>query len=102
MGWRNIYAHYTPVTRRIDRIEVHDYFAVSRAPDSTIRELALGRLASAIAEAYPAEAVETACRYVRYAEQYLVVTSISSRALAAAGRAEAEAIGRLTGGGRLV
>jgi hypothetical protein len=102
LGWRNIYAHYTPVTRRIDRIEVHDYFAVSRAPDSTIRELAFGRLASAIAEAYPAESVETACRYVRYAEQYLVVTSISSRALAAAGRAEAEAIGRLTGGGRLV
>ena len=94
MGWRNIYAHYTPVTRRIDRIEVHDYFAVSRAPDKTIRELALGRLAAAIAEAYPAEDVETTCRYVRYAEQYLVVTSISSRALAAAGRAEAEAIGR--------
>ena len=59
-------------------------------------------IAAAIAEAYPAEAVETACRYVRYAEQYLVVTSISSRALAAAGRAELEAIGRLTGGGRLI
>jgi hypothetical protein len=102
LGWRNIYVHYTPVTRRIDRIEVHDYFAVSRAPDTAIRELAFGRLASAIAEAYPAEAVETACRYVRYAEQYLVVTSISSRALAAAGRAELEAIGRLTGGGRLI
>ena len=102
MGWRNIYAHYTPVTRRIDRIEVHDYFAVSRAPDKTIRELALGRLASVIAERYPAEDVEVVCRYIRYAEQYLVVTAISSRALAAAGRDEAEAIRRLMGGGKSV
>ena len=88
--FRNLYAHYTPVTRRIDYMEVHDYFYVSRLDDKTVRAKALGLLASEIARKFPAEAVETSVRYVRYAEQYMVATGIRSRAFAAAGAAEAQ------------
>ena len=86
----NLYAHYTPVTRRIDYMEVHDYFYVSRLDDKAARAKALGLLAFEIARKFPAEAVETSVRYVRYAEQYMVVTGIRSRAFSAAGAAEAK------------
>ena len=91
-GWRNINVHYTPVTRRIDYVEVRDAFIVARTSDRIVREQALGLLAATVAGKYPAEAVETTCDYVRYAEQYVVVTGIRSRAFAAAGEAEAAAI----------
>lgn len=87
-AWRNVYAHYTPVTRRMDYVEVHDYFLVTRHDEKVIRAHALGRLAGEIAAKYPADAVETSFRLVRYAEQYLVVTGIRSRAFAAEGRKE--------------
>ena len=83
-AWRNVYAHYTPVTRRMDYAEVHDYFHVSRFSESDIRVHALGRLAAASRR----PGVETSSRLVRYAEQYLVVTGIRHLALAAAGSAE--------------
>ena len=83
-AWRNVYAHYTPVTRRMDYAEVHDYFHVSKFSESDIRVHALGRLAAAAKR----PGVETSFRLVRYAEQYLVVTGIRHLALAAAGSAE--------------
>ena len=89
---RNVYAHYTPVTRRLDRVEVHDYFYTSRTDDKTVREKALGLLAAAVARRYPAERVTTGVRYTRYAEQYLVITEIGAREFAAAGAAEAAAL----------
>ena len=95
LGWRNIYAHYTPITRRLDSIEVHDYFSVARFSDKTVRALALGRLSAEIANGYPADEVETSIRYVRYAEQYLVITGIRSRAFAAIGHEENKALQQL-------
>ena len=90
-AWRNVYAHYTPVTRRMDYVEVHDYFLVSRFSEGDIRAHALGRLAAAAKR----PGVETSSRLVRYAEQHLVVTGIRSSALAAAGRAEDDALRRI-------
>ena len=86
--WTNALKHYTPVTRRLDYVEIWDYFSVKRARDEDVREKALGLLASRLAKKHPAERVKTTCRYSRYAEQYVVVTGIESREFAAAGAEE--------------
>ena len=93
--WRNMFKHYTPITRRLDYFEVWDYFSVKKATDADVREKALGLLAARIAGKYPAEKVRTGIRYIRYAEQYVVVTEVESRELAAAGAEEYEAIAKL-------
>lgn len=94
--WRNVSKHYTPVTRRLDYFEVWDYFSAKRFRDEAVREKALGLLASRLAASLPAEKVSISCRYIRYAEQYVSVTCVESRDLAAAGRDEYLAIRRLT------
>ena len=68
--------------RLVKRYSYHDYDA----------ELYLQRK---IADGYPADTVETSIRYVRYAEQYLVITGIRSRAFAAIGDAENKALQQL-------
>ena len=90
--WNNAFKHYTPITRRLDYVEIWDFFAVKKARDEDVREKALGLLANRIAKSYPAEKVKTTCRYIRYAEQYVVVTGIESRELAAAGEEERKAL----------
>ena len=90
--WRNALKHYTPVTRRLDYVEIWDYFSAKRARDEDVREKALGLLASRLAKNYPAERVKITCRYIRYAEQYVVVTGIESREFAAAGEDERKAV----------
>ena len=90
--WRNALKHYTPVTRRLDYVEIWDYFSAKRARDEDVREKALGLLASRLAKNYPAERVNITCRYIRYAEQYVVVTGIESREFAAAGEDERKAV----------
>lgn len=93
--WNNAFKHYTPITRRLDYVEIWDFFAVKKARDEDVREKALGLLANRIAKAYPAEKVRTTYRYIRYAEQYVVVTGIESCELAAAGADERKAIAGL-------
>ena len=96
--WRNMFSHYTPITRRLDYFEVWDYFSVKRATDTDVREKALGLLAARIASKHPAEKVKTGFRYIRYAEQYVVVTEVESRELAAAGAEEYKACFSLLNG----
>ena len=98
--WTNALKHYTPVTRRLDYVEIWDYFSVKRARDEDVREKALGLLASRLAKKHPAERVKTTCRYIRYAEQYVVVTGIESREFAAAGAEEYKACIRLLNGSK--
>lgn len=86
--WRNTYVHYTPITRRLDYFEVWDYFSAKRAVETDVREKALGLLASNIAKKYSVEKVKVTCRYIRYAEQYVVVTGVESRAFGNAGSQE--------------
>ena len=74
--WRNINAHYTPETREMDFVEVWDYFASVRTTERDVREKALGLLASAVAKAFPDGRVAASSRFVRYTEQYVVVTQI--------------------------
>ena len=93
--WNNAFKHYTPITRRLDYVEIWDFFAVKKARDEDVREKALGLLANRIVKAYPAEKVRTTYRYIRYAEQYVVVTGIESCELAAAGADERKAIAGL-------
>ena len=95
-GSRYVNAHYTPVTRRLDCIEVQDMFTVARVEDKLVRGKALGLLAEEIAKVHPAQEVETYIKYIRYAEQYVVVTGIRSRAFAAAGTEEYAAIERVS------
>ena len=90
--WSNALRHYTPVTRRLDYVEIWDYFSVKRARDEDVREKALGLLASRLAKNHSPERVKTTCRYIRYAEQYVVVTGIESREFAAAGEDERRAL----------
>lgn len=96
--WRNMFRHYTPITRRLDYFEVWDYFSTKRATDVDVREKALGLLSARIAKKYPAGKVKTSFRYIRYAEQYVVVTEVESREFAAAGVEEYKACFRLLNG----
>ena len=86
--WRNTFVHYTPITRRLDYFEVWDYFSAKRAVETDVREKALGLLASKTAKKHSAEDVKVTCRYIRYAEQYVVVTGVESRAFENAGSRE--------------
>lgn len=90
--WRNTFRHYTPITRRLDYFEVWDYFSLKRATDTDVRQKALGLLAARLSKKYPAEKVKLTFRYIRYAEQYVVVTGVESREFAAAGEEEYKAL----------
>ena len=97
--WRNALKHYTPVTRRLDYVEIWDYFSAKRARDDDVRQKALGLLASRIANTYPAERVKTSFRYIRYAEQDVVVTEVESLELSSAGAGEYKDISKIEGYG---
>lgn len=93
--WRNAFRHYTPLTRRLDYFEVWDYFSVKRATDNDVRQKALGLFAARLSKKYPAEKVRLTFRYIRFAEQYVVVTGVESREFAAAGEEERKALNAL-------
>ena len=93
--WHNLNAHYTPVTRRRDLREVWDYFSSVRLREADVRKLALGALADEIARRFPGGRIAVSSRFVRYTEQYVVVTRVEARDLAAAGAAEAKAVASL-------
>lgn len=94
-GISGVFAHYTPVTRRLDYFEVWHYFLLARAKEADVRQKAFGLLEARIAKSHPAAKVSTSARFVPYAEFYAVVTEVLSRDLYAAGEAERRAIGRL-------
>lgn len=75
-AWRNVNAHYAPVTREMDFVEVWDYFWADGAKESDVRARSLGLLAAAVKRAFPDGRVEASPRFVRYTEQYVVITRI--------------------------
>ncbi len=89
--WVDVFAHYTPRSRRADVLVVYEYFYCKHGdlPETSIRAR-MNELADDAKALSPD--IEASARFQRLTNQYLVTTTIEYKPLRAVGAAEAESV----------